>query len=432
MKISHRLLYLSLLLGTGHSGIGQTVSAPSPEDSLKGKIWTATARRIWADTKPPQPQPAAWPTVGAFEDWRLATPADKSELGLLRGDVVKSIGAGTKATPEQVAKAILTEISKRQQSKKGRLTRLKLTELKTTFATLTQPKALAASSQPTDSASLAAPAPAAAPPAVAEEQHPKPERASAPPAPAYTVTQLEPRYLGLPPTLAGLAMLLLGALAGVGLARSLRRSSRHHSHSHTTQKAVEPDTSLIMNSQEYRKLQKQNQNLSTQLKRLGQELDELKKQLSGTAASPPKKASPSKSAPPVVPPPAPPTEISIEELVGAPVETPTASAPSATRYGPVQETPFVEERKIVDMPLPQLALMLTVNPRNPDQATFTLNPQVDQVRLIGDGLTRLQKFFDYDPPLGGRITSVAAMKAGRLERHDNGWQVVERARLLIS
>ncbi|QKG53885.1 hypothetical protein [Hymenobacter sp. BRD67] len=432
MKISHRLLYLSLLLGAGHSGMGQTVSAPSPDDSLKGKIWTATARRIWADTKPPQPQPAAWPTVEAFEDWRLATPADKSELGLLRGDVIKSIGTGTKATPQQVAQVILTEISRRQQSKKGRLTRLKLTELKTTLATLTQPKALATNPQPADSTALAAPVPAAAPPTVAEDQHPRPEPAAAPPARDYTVTEGEPRYFGLPPTLAGLLLLVIGGTAGIGLARALRSSSRNRRRHHDHPTSAELDATAIMNSQEYRKLHKQNENLSTQLKRLRQELDELKKQLSGVPAAPTKKAPSLKLPPPIAAAPLPPQELSIEELVGAPAEAPTASAPAATRYGPVQETPFVEERKIVDMPLPQLALMLTVNPRNPDQATFTLNPQVDQARLIGDGLTRLQKFFDYDPPIGGRITSVAAVKAGKLERHDNGWQVVERARLLIS
>ena len=104
----------------------------------------------------------------------------------------------------------------------------------------------------------------------------------------------------------------------------------------------------------------------------------------------------------------------------------------ATRYGPVQESAFLEERKIVDTPLPQLALMLTVNPRTPDQAAFTLNPNVDQARLIGDGLTRLQKFFDYDPPLGGRITLVTAAAPGQLQRHADGWQVVQRARLNIS
>ena len=96
----------------------------------------------------------------------------------------------------------------------------------------------------------------------------------------------------------------------------------------------------------------------------------------------------------------------------------------------MQETPFLEERKISDNPLPQLALMLTLHPDTPDEATFTLNPQVNQIMLIGDGLNRLQKFFAYDPPVG-RISSVTAAAAGRLQRQADGWQVVERAQLAI-
>ncbi|MGI4740563.1 MAG: hypothetical protein ACRYG7_35785 [Janthinobacterium lividum] len=425
MKISHQLLHLSAcigLLGLSQSAYAQ--SAPTREDSLKGRLWTATARRIWTDTKPPQAQPTAWPTVEAFETWRTATPTDKSELGLLWGDVVKSFGAGAKGTPEQVAQAIVAQATKRQQSKKGRLTRLKVANLKTDLAALTQAKSVTgrALALASDSASPKPMAPAGAPAAVTEEVHPQPDGQVAPAStPSYTLTPPEPHYFGLSPTLAGLALLLLGGLAGAGLARVLRPSSRHR-HRHHTAAPAELDSSAIMNSPEYRKLQKQNQTLNTQLHRIQQQLADLQARLPGASASAP-------TPPPAVEVPLVAEEAPVEELVGA---APAPALPSATRYGPVQEAPFVEERKIVDSPLPQLALMLTVNPRNPDQATFTLNPQVDQARLIGDGLTRLQKFFDYDPPIGGRISSVTAIKPGRLQRHDSGWQVVERARLAIS
>jgi hypothetical protein len=119
----------------------------------------------------------------------------------------------------------------------------------------------------------------------------------------------------------------------------------------------------------------------------------------------------------------------VAPLAELPVERP-AQPQAVTRYGPVQETPFLEDRKIADMALPQLALMLTMHPNQPDQASFTLNPQVNQAMLIGDGLNRLQKFFEYDPPTG-RISSVTAAAPGRLQRQADGWQVVERARLTI-
>lgn len=427
MRISYqtaRWVLCAGLLGLGRVGAAQT--APTSDDSLKGRLWTATAERVWTDAKPPQKQPAAWPTVQAFERWLVATPADKSELGLLHRDVVSSFGTGTRATPTQVAQVIVGQLNQRQQSEQGRLARLKVSLLVADFGQLTQASPSAetapAAARPTTGTTTVAAMSGAGGITVLPENpdsiinHPIP-----PPDPAstFTSTPVEPRYFGLSPTMAGVVLLLLGGLVGTAIAQNLRRR-RPRPHKHSTPPLAEPDSSSIMSSPEYRKLQKQNQNLNTQLHRLQQQLAGLQAQLPGAPPTPP----PAAETPPVAEP------LSVEELVGAPGAP--APTPLATRYGPVQETPFLEERKLVDAPLPQLALMLTVNPANPDQATFTLNPQVDQARLIGDGLTRLQKFFDYDPPLGGRITAVAAVRPGRLQRQASGWQVVERARLAIS
>ena len=425
MQISYRALRLSLvtgLLGLGQVGMAQT-APPTREDSLKGRIWTATARRIWADTKPPQAQPAAWPTVKAFEDWLIATPTDKSELGLLRADVVKSFGEGTKVGPDQVAQAILTQAGKRQQSKKGRLTRLKVTDLKTDLAQLAQPKtAVAAATAPADSATPASTPQTSVSQVVTEDKNPMPERRAVPATTVVSTTAATaPRYFGFAPWLAGTVLALLGALAGAWLANAKHRRDRIERHRRSAQKAVEHTNKLHEMTPEESSLRQENYKLKSRIHHLEREVAELRAQLPGGPAPRP---------------PLPPEEEALFDVtLAAPATQPAAAAevpaPAATRYGPVQETPFLEERKIVDSPLPQLALMLTVNPRTPDQATFTLNPQVDQARLIGDGLTRLQKFFDYDPPVAGRITAVAAIKAGKLQRQDTGWQVVERARLLI-
>jgi len=431
MRISYRAARCALyagLLGLSHLGVAQT--APTPDDSIKGRLWTATAERIWADTKPKQKQPAPWPTVQAFEKWLAATPADKSELGLLRADVVRSFGAGTKATPTQVAQAIVGQVSQRQQSGQGRLARVKAPLLGADLAPLTQARAsdgavpAPAAPSPTTGTTTVTAVPGAGgitvlpanPDSITNHPVKTPD-----PATPFTTTPAAPSYFGLTPLQAAMVLLLLGGLAGMVIGQNMRRSHRRRHSSAGPTSPAEPAISSAMNSPEYRKLHQQNLNLKADLRQLKKQVADLQAQLSGAPPTPPPTAE-------VVPA----AELTIEELVGAPTEMPAAPAPSATRYGPVQETPFVEERKIVDSPLPQLALMLTVDPRDPDQATFTLNPQVDQARLIGDGLTRLQKFFDYDPPLGGRITSVAAVRPGRLQRQASGWQVVERARLAIS
>ena len=447
MKISYRLLRLSTcvgLLGLGRLALAQTAA---PDDSLKGRIWTATARRIWFDEKVGTP-PKAWATGADFSKWALTQKPDKTELGSLFSAVLTRVGQGQPATPAQVTQAIIAEVGERKAHKTGALAKVNLEALQTDLAAFgpaagTPPAGVATTNPATPAAATTSPAGAGSTVVTAvpgaSGLTALPADTARPPAPTqqpaattFTSTPAAPRYLGLPPSMAGLALLLLGGLLGVGLANAMRPSRRHGHRHHDHSAPAELDSSAIMDSQEYRKLTKQNQTLKAQLHRLQQQLDELSAQLTGKAVALPKAVVTAKTPPPVavaaVPAPVAP---SIEELVGAPAEQ-VASAPAATRYGPVQETPFLEERKIVDSPLPQLALMLTVNPRDPSQATFTLNPQVDQARLIGDGLTRLQKFFEYDPPLGGRITSVAAVRPGKLQRQDSGWQVVERARLAIS
>jgi hypothetical protein len=450
----HRILSLTILLGVSRVGLGQTAPAPTREDSVKGQIWTATARRVWADEKATPPA-TKWATGSDFSKWVLTQPNDKAELGSLWKAVLARVGKGQPATPTQVVQAIIAEVSQRKTSKTGALAKVNLQSLQVDLepfvpAGSTTSAVVAAA----DSTSPAAAQPASTSQTVAEDENPAPE-GQLPATPTYTAQPVEPRYFGMPPGLAGTVLALLGAALGFGVASSRSKGKRRHHRQHAAPLApVETETSSAMNPVEFRKLQNQNQHLRKELQQIKQQLADLQKQLVGAPTTPAAPApaaaahisatslaaaaaaaqaaetqAPAAPMPPAAAASPAAEELSIEEMVGA---APAVPQPAATRYGPVQESAFLEERKIVDTPLPQLALMLTVNPRNPDQATFTLNPNVDQARLIGDGLTRLQKFFDYDPPLGGRITLVTAATPGQLQRHADGWQVVQRARLNIS
>jgi hypothetical protein len=456
MRINYQVLSLALLLSLSRVGLGQTAPAPTREDSVKGQIWTATARRVWADEKATPPA-TKWATGSDFSKWVLTQQNDKAELGSLWKAVLTRVGKGQPATPTQVVQAIIAEVSQRKAQKTGALAKVNLQSLQVDLepfvpAGSTSSAVVAAA----DSSTPAATQSASASRTVTEDENPAPEVRALPTAPTYTSQPLEPRYFGMPPALAGTVLMLVGAVLGYAIASNRSKSRRkHHRHHSSSPSPAEPENSSDMNPVEYRKLQNQNQQLRKELQQIKQQLSELQKQLTGAPAAPSVPApaaaahisatslaaaaaaaqaaeaspAPVAPAPPAAAAPPATEELSIEELVGA---ASAAPQPAATRYGPVQESAFLEERKIVDSPLPQLALMLTVNPRNPDQASFTLNPNVDQARLIGDGLTRLQKFFDYDPPLGGRITLVTAAAPGQLQRQADGWQVVQRARLNIS
>ena len=100
------------------------------------------------------------------------------------------------------------------------------------------------------------------------------------------------------------------------------------------------------------------------------------------------------------------------------------------RYAPAQEGGFIEERRVVADALPQLPIMLTVDMRIPDRATFILNPYVNQGKLIDEGLEQLRDYFDFTLPTG-KITSIAAAGAGQLQRQDDGWEVTRPARLHV-
>jgi len=212
--------------------------------------------------------------------------------------------------------------------------------------------------------------------------------------------------------------------------RQKAREEAEHTASLKTAKTVQPPTDYEF------KLRKENEELKHKLQQLNTQLatQQPAEQVLPPKASLPVTTEPAK-APATEPIAAPPG--SGEELLGGAEavleEEATFSAtnnPSTARYAPAQETGFLRDNKLAAEPLPQLPICLTVSEEDSEKATFTLNPLVNQAKLIGDGLHHLREFFEFDLPTG-RIAAVSADAPGQLARQGDGWQVVSRARLLV-
>lgn len=101
--------------------------------------------------------------------------------------------------------------------------------------------------------------------------------------------------------------------------------------------------------------------------------------------------------------------------------------PAYTSYGPSTENGIIESRKTTNAAMPQLNVGIT------DKGEFGINPQVNQERLIGDGLKRLQKFFDFDMPASGlNVAHVGLAEPGQMKQTENGWEVVTKGKLALT
>ena len=68
-----------------------------------------------------------------------------------------------------------------------------------------------------------------------------------------------------------------------------------------------------------------------------------------------------------------------------------------------------------------------------DKGEFGINPQVNQPRLIGDGISSLSKFFDYQLPTSGlKIAHVGLAEPGQMKQTEKGWEVVTKGKLALT
>ena len=118
----------------------------------------------------------------------------------------------------------------------------------------------------------------------------------------------------------------------------------------------------------------------------------------------------------------------------------TAAAPAAPApgngplhyYAPAPDVPSIEHRKLSPNPLPQMPLLITLPHAEATTAQFTFSPQADQSRIIGNGVRELKEFFQFELPPTEQFTTIKNLSAGKLEKRDDAWHVVQKASIALS
>lgn len=123
----------------------------------------------------------------------------------------------------------------------------------------------------------------------------------------------------------------------------------------------------------------------------------------------------------------------VQQTAAAPTpqqEQPQQAGPTPalnyTQYAPTPETGVIENRKIVGQASPQFNIGIT------DDGKFGINPQVSQERLIGDGMSKLKKYFDFEAPTQYPIARVNVDAPGQMEKTADGWQVATKGSLVVT
>ncbi|MDO7844798.1 hypothetical protein Q5H92_00395 [Hymenobacter sp. M29] len=132
-------------------------------------------------------------------------------------------------------------------------------------------------------------------------------------------------------------------------------------------------------------------------------------------------------------------EASAPEATGVPAET-SAAAEAAVApnngplhyYAPAPDVPSIEHRKLSPNPLPQMPLLITLPHSEATTAQFSFSPQADQSRIIGNGVRELKEFFQFELPPTEQFTTIKNLTAGKLERRDDAWHVVQKASIALS
>jgi len=101
-------------------------------------------------------------------------------------------------------------------------------------------------------------------------------------------------------------------------------------------------------------------------------------------------------------------------------------------YAPAPDVPSIEHRKLSPNPLPQMPLLITLPHSEATTAQFSFSPQADQSRIIGNGVRELKEFFQFELPPTEQFTTIKNLTAGKLEKRDDAWHVVQKAGIALS
>ncbi|MBH8558080.1 hypothetical protein [Hymenobacter negativus] len=123
---------------------------------------------------------------------------------------------------------------------------------------------------------------------------------------------------------------------------------------------------------------------------------------------------------------------SAHEAAAAEAAPPAASNGPLHYYAPAPDVPSIEHRKLSPNPLPQMPLLITLPSAEAVTAQFSFSPQADQSRIIGNGVRELKEFFQFELPPTEQFTTIKNLKAGKLEKRDDAWHVVQKAEIALS
>ncbi|OGX88658.1 hypothetical protein [Hymenobacter glacialis] len=124
----------------------------------------------------------------------------------------------------------------------------------------------------------------------------------------------------------------------------------------------------------------------------------------------------------------------VESLMALEAAAGTAPAPSNGSlhfYAPAPDVPSIEHRKLSPNPLPQMPLLITLAHAEASTAQYSFSPQADQSRIIGNGIQELREFFVFEVPLSEQFTTITNLVAGKLEKREGTWHVVQKAEIAL-
>lgn len=388
---------------------------PQDADRAKAQIWYTTACYIWEikPDKAPKPKPSEWHTVDEFKKWYISAPgkSDKSGFISLKNKV---FGENQSYEIAQLVDTIVSKVSR----DRNELSSVKSSELRKRLDALPEIQADLKAKKVTAKSSAHPSEPPIAP-VDTDAMNPTPIAGETTGRKADNTTDddLPKEYAWYWMFLVGSLGLVSGFVAGFFIAKRPPNSVQPTS---TRTPSASPDETttgngLLLQKQldEAKKRHEELRSKETAWKQLEAdlqaELNRVRQLLEQNTTA---------------------TSAPVEALYSTPIQQPVAAVAPAPRpklYASAAPSGFLE--RVETEPSSRAVLLVEPDPANPDRADFGLNPDVDQVWMIGIGFPAFRDYFEDVSFVGAK--NLSAAQAGLLKRQGNGWQVENKARLNV-